>query len=98
MWFIPVVQSDSKCYRLDMAQLLVRNVSDETVEALKRRAAANARSVEAEHRDLLEQALETERTRQVETFRAMTDALRAQQAGRVFTPSEVVVREMRDEN
>lgn len=81
-----------------MAQLLVRNVSDDTVEALKRRASANQRSVEAEHRALLELALEVERQKQVERFRAETDAIRAAQKGRVFTPSEVVVREMRDEN
>lgn len=81
-----------------MAQLLVRNVSDETVEALKRRAAANSRSVEAEHRNLLEQALETERMRQVEAFLAEIEALHVRTEGQVFTPSEVVVREMRDEN
>lgn len=80
-----------------MAQLLVRNVSDDTVEALKRRALANQRSVEAEHRALLEDALETERQKQVDRFRAETDAIRAGQHGRTFTPSEIVVREMRDE-
>ncbi|WP_253189192.1 hypothetical protein [Brevundimonas sp. LM2] len=86
------------CYQLRMAQLLVRNVGDDTVEALKRRALANQRSVEAEHRALLEEALETERLKQVERFRARIDALHETMKGRTFTPSEVVVREMRDEN
>ena len=36
-----------------MADLTVRNVSQDVVDALKRRAAANGRSVEAEHRELL---------------------------------------------
>ena len=36
-----------------MAQLTVRKVSPEVVGALKRRAAANGRSAEAEHRELL---------------------------------------------
>jgi plasmid stability protein len=81
-----------------MAQLLVRNVSDETVEALKRRAAANSRSVEAEHRDLLERALETERMKQVEAFLAEIETLHVRTEGQVFTPSQAVVREMRDEN
>ena len=40
-----------------MAQLTVRNVSQEVVDALKRRATANGRSVEAEHRELLRAAL-----------------------------------------
>lgn len=40
-----------------MAHLTVRNVSEDLVAALKRRAAANGRSVEAEHRDILRAAL-----------------------------------------
>ena len=40
-----------------MARLTVRNVSQDVVDALKRRAAANGRSIEAEHRELLRAAL-----------------------------------------
>ena len=40
-----------------MAHLTVRNVSEAVVDALKRRAAANNRTVEAEHRELLRAAL-----------------------------------------
>ena len=40
-----------------MADLTVRNVSQDVVDALKRRAAANGRSVEEEHRELLHAAL-----------------------------------------
>ncbi len=40
-----------------MAQLTVRNVSAAVVGALKRRAAANGRSAEAEHRELLRATL-----------------------------------------
>ena len=40
-----------------MAQLTVRNVSQEVVSALRRRAAANGRSAEAEHRDILRLSL-----------------------------------------
>lgn len=40
-----------------MAQLVVRQVDEEIVAALKKRAAANGRSAEAEHRDILRQAL-----------------------------------------
>ena len=40
-----------------MAQLIVRNVDEKVVRALKLRAAEKGRSAEAEHRDLLRQAL-----------------------------------------
>ena len=40
-----------------MAQLTVRKVSGEVVGALKRRAAANGRSAEAEHREILHASL-----------------------------------------
>ena len=40
-----------------MAQLTVRKISRELVGALKRRAAANGRSAEAEHREILRASL-----------------------------------------
>ena len=40
-----------------MKQLIVRNVGDEVVRALKRRAASHGRSAEAEHRAILTEAL-----------------------------------------
>ena len=40
-----------------MAQLTVRKISPELVGALKRRAAANGRSAEAEHRGILRTSL-----------------------------------------
>lgn len=40
-----------------MAQLIVRNLDDDVVEALKARAAARGRSAEAEHREILRAAL-----------------------------------------
>jgi antitoxin FitA len=46
-----------KCYLRAMPSLLVRKVDPELIESLKRRAAANGRSVEAEHRAILQQAL-----------------------------------------
>jgi antitoxin FitA len=41
-----------------MGQLTVRNVSAELVRSLKQRAAAHGRSAEAEHREILRQALQ----------------------------------------
>lgn len=40
-----------------MAQLIVRNIDEKVVIALRRRAAARGVSAEAEHRQLLETAL-----------------------------------------
>jgi plasmid stability protein len=40
-----------------MSQLIVRNVDPAVVRALKRRAASHGRSAEAEHREILVQAL-----------------------------------------
>jgi plasmid stability protein len=40
-----------------MAQLIVRNLDDEIVVRLRQRALAHRRSTEAEHREILRQAL-----------------------------------------
>jgi plasmid stability protein len=40
-----------------MAQLIVRNLEDEVVARLRQRAAKHRRSTEAEHREILRQAL-----------------------------------------
>jgi plasmid stability protein len=40
-----------------VAQLIVRNIEEEVVEALRLRAARHGRSAEAEHRELLREAL-----------------------------------------
>jgi plasmid stability protein len=43
-----------------MSQLIVRNVSEQLVRALKRRASRHGRSAEAEHREILREALAAE--------------------------------------
>jgi antitoxin FitA len=40
-----------------MTQLTVRNVSEQIVRTLKQRAAAHGRSAEADHREILREAL-----------------------------------------
>jgi plasmid stability protein len=42
---------------LTMGQLLVRDLDDEVIARLKKRAAAHGRSTEAEHRAILEEAV-----------------------------------------
>ena len=46
-----------------MGQLIVRNVDDELIHALKVRAAQKRRSAEAEHREILREALASRRKR-----------------------------------
>jgi antitoxin FitA len=48
---------------MSMRQLLVRRVEDRVVAALRARAARNGRSLEAEHRELLREALLSSRRR-----------------------------------
>lgn len=55
-----------------MAQLTVRKLNREVVDALKRRAAANGRSAEAEHREILRASL----LGTGEDFAARAEALR----------------------
>jgi plasmid stability protein len=76
-----------------MAQLLVRNVPPDVVEALKRRAAENGRSAEAEHRAILEASLRAGRA----GFWERAAALREETRGRIRVPSEELIRQDRDE-
>lgn len=74
--------------------LHVRNLDDDLVVKLKHRAARNGRSAEAEHREILRQALSSEME---PSFEELAAKLRALTAGRNHTPSEVLLRESRDE-
>lgn len=74
--------------------LHVRNLEDDLVARLKRRAARHGRSVEAEHRAILRQALSAE---DAPSFDQLAAELRRLTRNRKHTPSEVLVREGRDE-
>ena len=52
-----------------MAQLIVRNLEDAVVKALRERAATRGRSTEAEHREILRDALS--RTRRGASLKAL---------------------------
>ena len=73
-----------------MAHLTVRNVSEEVVNALKRRGAANGRSAEGEHRELLRAALLGANAE----FAARAQALR--QRLRSLVDSTETIRAVRD--
>ncbi|MBE7218499.1 MAG: hypothetical protein INR64_08520 [Caulobacteraceae bacterium] len=81
-----------------MGQLLVRNLSDSTIAGVKKLAAEHGRSVEAEHRAILDQAVASGTLSETKAaWIARLKASRDETAGRIVTPSEVLVREMRDE-
>ena len=74
--------------------LRVGNLEDELIAKLKRRAARHGRSTEAEHREILRQALAGEDEPSFETLAAEFRMLTSR---RKQTPSEVLLREGRDE-
>ena len=74
--------------------LHVRNLDDEIITKLKIRAARHGRSAEAEHREILRQALENEAE---PSFEELAAELRRMTAARKQTPSEILLREGRDE-
>lgn len=74
--------------------LHVRNLDEELVGKLKRRAARHGRSAEAEHREILRQALTAEPE---PSFDELAAKLRAMTAERKQTPSEELLRQARDE-
>ena len=74
--------------------LHVRNLDDDLIARLKRRAARHGRSTEAEHREILRQSLATE----VEpSFDRLAADHRKLTRRRRQTPSEVLQREGRTE-
>jgi plasmid stability protein len=74
--------------------LHVRNLEDGLIARLKRRAARHGRSAEAEHREILRQALATE----VEpSFEALAAELRKLTKRRRQTPSEILLRKARQQ-
>lgn len=76
-----------------MAQLLVRELPPDLVDALKRRAAEHGRSAEAEHRIILEEALRPRDNGFWERAAKVREELR----GRISGDSTDLIREDRDQ-
>jgi plasmid stability protein len=72
--------------------LQVRNLDDDLIGRLERRAARHGRSTEAEHREILRQALSAEIEPSLEELAAQ---MRKLTEGRKQTPSEILLREGR---
>ncbi len=79
-----------------MATINVRRLDERVVQRLKRRAAANNRSLEGEVRHILENAVADDMAARRASFLALSDRLRRATEGRAHTPAEVLIREDRD--
>ena len=78
-----------------MGQLTVRKVDDETIRRLKIRAAQHGRSAEAEHREILKQALLADPRMSAEEWWRRADDLRERLGP--MSDSTAFIRKMRDQ-
>lgn len=78
-----------------MGQILVRQLKDETIAALKERAKANNRSTEAEVRSIIEAEIVPKRA--IQPDRKLTDFLTDPPTGRTQDEIDAYVRQLRDE-
>ncbi len=79
-----------------MATVNVRQLDDRVVQRLKRRAAANHRSLESEARHILATAAEDDLAMKRKSFQGLMARLRRGTKGHVQTPSEILIREDRE--
>ena len=79
-----------------MAAINVRQLDEEVVRRLKRRAAGNNRSLEGEVRHILEGAVQDDVSARRASFLALATRLQGETEGRPQTPSEILIRDDRD--
>lgn len=79
-----------------MATINVRQLDDEVVNRLKRRASSNNRSLEGEVRHILECAASADMAAKRARFLEASRRLREKTKGRKHTLAEVLIREDRD--
>ena len=81
-----------------MADMVLRNLDDDLKQRLRERAARHGRSMSAELRTIVAEALtRAEPADSVEEFKRLAAKVRALSAGRPQTPSEDLLRQSRDE-
>ena len=79
-----------------MADILLRNLEDNLKEKLRRRAARNQRSMNAELREIVSTALARPRPTSPVDLKQLAADIRALSTGRRQTPSEDLLRESRE--
>ncbi len=77
-----------------MASVTIRNLDDSTVEELKQQAKSHNRSLEAELREILSNAVQMRKRRR--EFRARADRIAAMTPDVPQTDSTLLIREDRD--
>jgi len=84
------------CYHFAIMNVLVRDLSEKTVKELKKRAAENNRSLQAELKAILNET--AERRRHLRKWRKNTDRIynELKKSGRTFSDSTQLIREDRD--
>jgi plasmid stability protein len=80
-----------------MADIILRNLDESIKQGLRERAARNGRSMAAELRAIVAEALTRPESNPNAEFKALAAKVRALSAGRPQTPSEELLRESRDE-
>ena len=80
-----------------MADIVLRNLDDDLKEKLRRNAARNQRSMNAELREIVRAALTGPRHANRAELRKLASDIRALSAGRRQTPSEALLRQSRRE-
>ena len=79
-----------------MATINVRQLNDDVVRRLKRRAVGNNRSLESEVRHILARAVEDDMAVKRKAFRSLAARLRRKADGNPQALSEVLIREDRE--
>lgn len=81
-----------------MADIILRNLEEPLKQALRERAARHGRSMAAELREIVREALSQPEQDPNAEFKRLAAISRAMSAGRKHTPSEVLLRESRDKD
>lgn len=81
-----------------MADIILRNLDEALKQELRERAARHGRSMSAELREIVREALVRPEQDPNAEFKRLAAISRAMSAGRKQTPSEVLVRESRDKD
>lgn len=79
-----------------MATINARQLDDDVVDRLKRRALSSSRSLEGEERHILNRASDDDMATKRAAFLEASDRLRERTRDRKQTPAEVLIREDRD--
>lgn len=80
-----------------MGSLTISNLDDSLLQGLEERARRSGRSIEAVAADILASAVQPPVSTDREALFARMDALRNSMQGRIKTPSEDLLRQMREE-